>query len=267
VFTVKPKHAIVVFAVLVLSLYWFGRSNTDSVRVVDEATKRAEEAEAAAKEKARVDELRAKMPENYAKGVELLKSRNYSQAVSTLQEVSKIDSTYMDVVTNLQKAKTGMAGQLISEANALSKSDKCGQMDAAANKFQEAIRIDSTREQAVATSLQRVQEKKLSCFEGSAELEMAIQINKRRPVTLYVWIKNKSNGVRHANPNYFTLITATRESHSYSSDSFEYSKPFGAVQLQPGTEASGIVVFDTYDTPKTLIYQETLGGRVSREFP
>jgi len=156
---------------------------------------------------------------------------------------------------------------LLTEATRLGKSNNCGDMTQAEHKLTEVLRLNPEREKTVMASLQKVREGMLACFEGTGSLQMAIQISKRQPVTLHVWIKNTSGRVRHANPNYFTLITKSGESHSYSSDSFEYAKPFPAVELQPGTQASGIVVFDTYAAPKTLIYQELIGDRVSRDFP
>jgi len=82
-----------------------------------------------------------------------------------------------------------------------------------------------------------------------------------------IWIKNKSGKVRHANPNHFTLVTVGNRSLSVSSDSYSLGNYFDAVDLQPGTETSGAIIFDTWEKQKKLVYAEIMGVTVSREFP
>lgn len=236
-----------------------------------EVARKATAEKAAQEERARLEALRPKIPEIYEKAMALAKAGNYSEAIPLFEELTKLDANFKNVPTQLKTARDEVAesqvADLLKDANRLSKSDNCRDMLQAQSKFNEVVRLIPGKERTVAPSLQKVREEMLACSKGSGPLQMSIKITKRRPVTLYVWIKKMSDSIRHANPNHFTLITKSREIHSCSSDSFEHSKPFPAVQLQPGTEASGIVIFDTYDAPRTLIYQELLGARVSRDFP
>ena len=164
-----------------------------------------------------------------------------------------------------QLAKTAIATDYVW-AKAHLKTDDCAEMERARVAF-----VNSRAMQPPPTDAERLSakmaERQLLCFEGSGELEMALSIVKRRPVTLGVSIKNAGLSARHANPNYFTLVTKSGESFSYSSASFEWDKPFPAVELQPGTTASGVVVFGTSSEPERLIYAEMLGERVERRFP
>lgn len=222
-------------------------------------------------ERARSEQQRQKMPEIYAKAVTTAKAGNYSGAITLFEELIKLDPDYKDVPLRMKSARerlaTAQVAERLNEANLFSKSNNCSTLQRAESDFAEVARLSAEKAAAVAPSLLKVREKMLTCYEGNGDLQMAIQIVSKRPVCLHVSIKNMSDHVRHANPTYFTLITKSGESHSYSSESFSYPKPFGAVQLQPQTETSGIVVFDTYAPPRTLIYQEFLGARVSRDFP
>jgi len=96
---------------------------------------------------------------------------------------------------------------------------------------------------------------------------MSIQIFEYQPLTLIVWIKNVSDKVRHANPNNFTLVTIAGQSFSVSTKTYRLGRCFDAVDLQPGTETSGAIIFDTYDKPKKLVYSELLGTTIERAFP
>ena len=150
-------------------------------------------------------------------------------------------------------------------ANSLSKSNNCGQLSQAELNFAEIVSLAPEKEAVL--KLQKVREGILNCFQGSGHWRWQSKILGRQPVTLYVSIRNTANVARHANPNYFTLVTRANQSFSYSSKSFATEYAFPAVQLQPGTEASGIVVFDTGEAPRTLIYHDFTGAQVSRDFP
>ncbi len=236
-----------------------------------EVARRAEAEKQAQGENAKSEALRQKMPETYEQAVGLLKAGDYQRAIPLLEQLAKVQANYKDVAAQLTTARDRAAAarvtRLLADAKRLAKSTNCGEMTQAAAKYEDVIRLSPARSADVRPFLQRVHEEQLSCYEGSGPLQMAIKIVNRRPVTLHVWIKNTSRSVRHANPNHFTLVTASGQSLSYSSKSFEYSTPFPAVQLQPGTEAAGVVVFETWDPPRTLVYQEMLGDRVARDFP
>ena len=96
---------------------------------------------------------------------------------------------------------------------------------------------------------------------------MAVKIESYRPLKLYVWIKNISSNARNANPNYFTLVSVQERSYSVSTDTYGLSSSFDAVDLQPNTETSGYIIFDTFDLPKKLMYSLVSGNTVIREFP
>jgi hypothetical protein len=232
--------------------------------------KAAREAEKTGQDERDRAEQRRRMPETYEKAVDLARAGKYSEAATLLEEIAKLDADYKDVRLKLKSVRgnvvAGQAALLLKEANRLSKSHNCGEMRHAESNLVEVAHIDPGKAATLSPSLLNVRERMLACYQGDTQIEMAINIiSKRRPVVLNVHIKNVSGKVRHANPNNFTLITKSGTSHSYSSETFGYPTPFSAVQLQPQTETSGVVVFAS-DAPRTLIYQD-LGTRISRDFP
>lgn len=229
-------------------------------------------------EVARLAKLKVDLPTNYERGLQLAARGDHAGAMVALQDVLAADRGYKDAAVRLAavreaakreaaKRNAATAQSLLAEAARLVKSDKCGETLQAQAKAREALRLDPSREKAVRPILTKAVEGQLACYEGNGELQMALQVKKRQPVTLYVWIKNTSARPRHANPGYFTLVTRDNQSHSYSVDTHSYSRAFPAVELQPGTETGGMLVFDTYSEPARLMYKELLGDAVQREFP
>jgi len=232
-------------------------------------------------EKANAEKLRIyneeHKEEHYQKGLELLKENKLEEALAMFKRVVAVDEGYKDTQAQTQKINDTLAAlrkekeiadakQMIEEAKKLSKSNNCGDLNRAINLFKNALRVFPDSKE-IKSYLQAAQIKELGCSEGNNEIQMAIQIVNYQPLTLHVWIENKSNKVRHANPNYFTLVTVKNMSLSHSTKTYEYSGYFDAVDLQPGTTTSGIIVFDTYDKPKKIVYRELLGTTISREFP
>lgn len=237
--------------------------------------------------------------EHYQKGLELLKEEKsegligfkrlkLEEALKMFKRVASVDETYKDTQAQIQNTTATLAKivrekeeaearerkekmiadakQMIIEAKNLSKSNNCYDMSQAIDKCKRALEVLPDSKEAKSYLLE-AQIQKLRCSEGNRELEMSIQILIYKPLELNVWIKNKSNKVRHANPNNFTLVTVTNRSLSVSSKIYGLSNYFDAVDLQPGTETSGTIIFDTWDKPKKLIYSEFLGTTISREFP
>jgi len=226
--------------------------------------------------------------EHYQKGLELLKEAKYQEALEMFNIVKSVDEDYKDIKTQIQdindtlvkikkekeeerarirkKKELADAKQMIIDAKKLSKSNNCGEISQAVSKSQRALKILPDSKEAKSILLE-AQIQYLRCGKGNSELEMSIQIFTYKPLKLHVWIKNKSNTVRHANPNNFTLVTVTNRSYSVSTETYGLSNYFDAVDLQPGTQTDGAIIFDTWDKPKRLIYDEGVGTRIERKFP
>jgi len=261
--------------------------------IPNEAEKRLE---AEKVEKAKQEEERQRIfqynmehkEEHYQKGLEFIKEENYQEALEMFNKVISVDEDYKDIQTQIQNASDTLAKikrekekararirrkkeladakQMIIDAKRLSKSNNCGELAQAISKSKRALRTLPDSKEAKAILLE-AQIQSLRCSKGNSELEMSIQILVYRPLKLHVWIKNKSNEVRHANPNYFTLVTVKNRSLSVSTETYGLSSYFDMVDLQPGTETSGTIIFDTWDKPKKLVYSELVGTTISREFP
>jgi len=192
-------------------------------------------------------------------------------------KVSSVDMNYKDVMSQIKNINTTLAKikrekeiatakDQIFEARKLLKSNKCWEIALAASKCEQALKILPDSKTAK-KYLHQARLNYLKCYKGNSQIQMAIAIKGYRPVKLYVWIKNVSNEIRHANPTYFTLVTTSGRSYSISSETYGLSSYFDMVDLQPGTETSGTIIFDTWDKPKKLVYSELLGTTISREFP
>jgi tetratricopeptide (TPR) repeat protein len=214
---------------------------------------------------------------HYQASLALIKEKKYDEAKQLMQKVISVDEEYKDakaqielINDNVIKIKSerelAEAKQNILQAKKLSKSNSCYDLTQAISKSQQALRVLPNSKEAQ-TYLLEAQINKLRCAEGNSELEMSIQILSYSPLKLNVWIKNKSKEVRYANPNYFTLVTVSDRSFSVSSETYGLSRYFDAVDLQPGTETSGAIIFDTSAKPKKLVYDEMMGTKISREFP
>ena len=226
--------------------------------------------------------------EHYQKGLELLKEAKHQEALEMFNTVKSVDEDYKDIQTQIQdlndtlakikkeeeeerarikkKKELADAKQMIIDAKRLSKSNNCFEISQAVSKSKGALKILPDSKEAKSILLE-AQIQYLRCPKGNSKLEMSIQISGYKPLKLHVWIKNKSNEVRHANPNYFTLVTVTNRSYSVSTETYGLSNYFDAVELQPGTVTDGAIIFDTWDKPKRLIYDEGIGTRIEREFP
>ena len=215
--------------------------------------------------------------EHYQKALAFYNEKKYTEAKAMFSKVMSIDGNYKDskrlfdnineTVEKIEKDKlTAEAQQKLTEAAKLLNSKSCNDFQSAIDNCNWAIKYVSDSKKAKDIIL-KSQIKKLSCYEGNAIVQMAVQILDYQPLKLHVWVKNVSGEVRHANPNHFTLVTVTGISLSVSTETYGLSNYFNAVDLQPGTETSGSLIFDTYDKPKKLVYSELLGTSISREFP
>lgn len=215
--------------------------------------------------------------DHYLKGLELLKEAKYKEAREMFDKVISVDTNYKDVKEQVEGISTKLAEikrekeiadakQMIFQAKKLSKSNSCIDIALAIDKCKGALKILPDSKDAKAYLLE-AEIQWLRCPMGNSELEMSIQILGYKPLKLHVWIKNKSNEVRHANPNNLTLVTVKNRSHSVSSETYGLSRYFDSVDLQPGTQTSGAIIFDTWEKPKRIIYDEGIGTRIEREFP
>jgi hypothetical protein len=215
--------------------------------------------------------------EHYQKAIALLRENRYAEAREMLGKIASVDENFKDTKTLLsdiykimRKAEDdrliAQTNQDINAAEILISSKKCSDFNTAIQKSESVLRAvpSSTKAKEV---LLRAKLKLLSCYETGSEIQMAIEIINYEPLKLRVWINNVSNEVRHANPMYFTLVTVDDRSFSVSTESYGSYDHFDAVELQPGTETSGTIIFDTYTKPKRLVYNEMLGTRISRDFP
>ena len=215
--------------------------------------------------------------DHYQQAMVLYNTKKYHEAKEFLDKVMSVDSNYKDsknLLININKAIEQIekekllaeAQNKLVEAERLLNSKSCIDFEKAIENCNFAKKYIPNSDKAKDIIL-KAQIKKLSCYEGNSKIQMAIKIIKYQPLTLYVWIKNISNEVRHANPNHFTLVTVKGVSLSVSTETYGLYKYFNAVDLQPGTETSGYLIFDTYDLPKKLVYSELLGTTVERMFP
>jgi len=210
--------------------------------------------------------------DHYLKGLELIKEAKYKKAREMFDKVISVDANYKDVKEQIEGISTKLAEikrekevadakDKINQAGTLLKSDSCGDIKRAINYCEQAIKIlpDSKLAQKYWTQAKL---NYLLCYEGNREIKMVVRIQKYQPLTLYVGIKNDSSSSRHANPNYFTLVTVKNRSLSVSTETYGLSNYFDAVDLQPGTNTSGYLRFDTYDKPKRIIYRERVSIQV-----
>lgn len=216
--------------------------------------------------------------EHYKVGLRLFNEKKYEDAKTFLSKIVEVDQNYkntnsllkeiQDIVEKIKKEKElAYANQNIAEAEKLIYSSKCQDFESAINKSETALMTlpESNRAKSV---LLQAKIKKLFCFDGNSEVQMAIQIVNYQPVSLYVTIYNISREVRHANPNNFTLVTVDGNSYHYSSETYGAGyEAFGGVDLQPSTKTSGLLVFGTNSKPKELVYTDMSGARISRIFP
>ena len=100
---------------------------------------------------------------------------------------------------------------------------------------------------------------KLRFYEGNDKVQMALVYEGYGD--FWVSIKNTGSNTYHVNPNDFTLIC--KDNHSYHYDSSDGIM----VDLQPGTETSGRITFNTRSKPKELIYSNWTAGKISRICP
>ncbi len=156
------------------------------------------------------------------------------------------------------------ARALAAEARKLSRSGNCAEMAIAERKLLRARELDPNQRNE--RSLNTVRLSRMGCYQGNHDLQMAVRVEDGYLLTLYVWIKNDSEAVRHADPDHFTLVTKDGQRLSASTSAYRMGAYFEAVDLQPNTVTEGYLVFETRSKPKTLVYQG-LSTQISREFP
>jgi len=153
---------------------------------------------------------------------------------------------------------------LAAEARKLTGSGNCAEMEIAERKLLRARELDPNQRNE--RSLNTIRLNRLGCYQGNNDLQMAVRVEDGYLLTLYVWIKNASEAVRHADPDHFTLVTKDGQSLSASTSAYRTGAYFEAVDLQPNTVTGGYLVFETRSKPTTLVYKES-STQISREFP
>ena len=227
--------------------------------------------------KQEIQYLKEHREEFYQEGLAFFKNKKYQEAKDMFSKVLAPENDYKDAATLSNKTdeilsrmerdkQVASAKVNLAKAERLLNSKDCNDFETAI-QYAEAAKALAIEEKRASSILLRAQINKLSCFEGDSQIKMAIEILDYKPLKLYVWIKNVSSVVRHANPGYFTLVSVSGRSYSVSSDTYELSRFFDAVDVQPGTEISGSIIFNTLDRPKRLVYSEMPGASISREFP
>lgn len=68
-------------------------------------------------------------------------------------------------------------------------------------------------------------------------------VNSTFCTVLWVAILNDTGGPLHVNPHHFRAVTTENETVPHSSWTYRTRDPFPAVTLEPGTSASGMIVF------------------------
>jgi len=156
------------------------------------------------------------------------------------------------------------ARALAAEGRKLSGSDNCAEMAIAERKLVRARELDPNQRNE--RSLNTVRLSRMGCYQGNHDLQMAVRVEDGYLLTLYVWMKNVSEAVRHADPDNFTLVTKDGQSLSASTSVYRMGAYFEAVNVQPNTVTEGYLVFETRSKPKTLVYKG-LSTQISRDFP
>ena len=156
------------------------------------------------------------------------------------------------------------ARALAAEGRKLSGSDNCAEMSMAERYLLRARELDPNQRNE--RSLNTVRLSRMGCYQGNHDLQMAVRVEDGYLLTLYVWMKNVSEAVRHADPDNFTLVTKDGQSLSASTSVYRMGAYFEAVNVQPNTVTEGYLVFETRSKPKTLVYKGLL-TQISREFP
>ena len=156
------------------------------------------------------------------------------------------------------------ARALAAEGRKLSGSDNCAEMAMAERYLLRARELDPNQRNE--RSLNTVRLSRMGCYQGNHDLQMAVRVEDGYLLTLYVWMKNVSEAVRHADPDNFTLVTKDGQSLSASTSVYRMGAYFEAVNVQPNTVTEGYLVFETRSKPKTLVYKG-LSTQISRDFP
>jgi tetratricopeptide (TPR) repeat protein len=270
--------AAFIFPVLLIGLglisteYEKYKNNQESEKVAKAAATKRQE-----KNELEIKYNQVHKEEHYQSALTLIKENNYKDAKEMLGKVSSVDDNYKDIkalradldekiLRAENEKRIADANQGLIDAEKLLRSDSCSDINTAISKIEYALKVLPSSKKAKEI-LQKASLNKLRCYQGNGQVLMAIQIQDYEPLKLHVWIKNVSSAVRHANPNHFTLVTVDGRSYSVSTKTYGLSSYFDAVDLQPGTETSGNIVFDTYAKPKKLVYSELLGTSISRDFP
>jgi|GEM_PF-6057089 len=260
---------------------WFVNNKQYNERIkVEKEQENRLKIEADKKEQERQQEItynQVNKENHYKQVISYINNNDYVNADKIIAKIQMVDSKYKDIETISNKVKTELSKQAQERERKILQQDVDNVIKLAESKscydFDKAIQIcerlinNKNVSLNIPAYLLKAKLNKLKCYEGNDGILMAIQIQEYEPLKLYVWIKNTSNEVRHANPNNFTLVTLTGKSLSHSSETYGLSRYFDAVELQPGTETSGNIIFATYDKPKKLVYTAIFGTTVVREFP
>lgn len=113
-----------------------------------------------------------------------------------------------------------------------------------------------------------------STMKGNGRYEPKVLYISRFHV-IHIKIINDSGNILNVNPNYFTLVTSTKRSCSYSSETHGFKQqirfigtsPISSVDVYPGTSTEGFLLFEKQhedERPKTL-YFKNLNKHISTE--
>jgi len=206
---------------------------------------------------------------------ETASQRQAAEQKRLVEEQAEVDANHENLPDRVEGANEALdvrqaterleeARALAAEARKLSGSDNCAEMAIAERKLLRARELDPNQRNE--RSLNTIRLNRMGCYQGNHELQMAVRVEDGYLLTLYVWMKNVSEAVRHADPDNFTLVTKDGQSLSVSTSVYRTGAYFEAVDVQPNTVTEGYLVFETRSKPKTLVYNG-LSTQISREFP
>jgi len=136
-------------------------------------------------------------------------------------------------------------------------------------EIQEIIEEEMPLPEITPTTPTEVPKEELNFF-GEGNVKMAVQAYyDPEYVKLYVHLENVSNRTIYLLFRDFTL--ETREGNRYKPDLIKtigIEKSFFTTgEFSPNSKAEGFIIFNTQESPKTLIYQNSLGNEISIKLP
>jgi hypothetical protein len=217
----------------------------------------------------------------FAEGTKPLADKNYAGAEVAFGRVVQEDPNHQKAQDGLKTARQAQARQLFQEAkgayaarNYIQARDFLNGALGYQPDLKEAKDLMAKVEPlAVKAEKQAAYEAALEQMRyyegGTVKLAVGSLRLSGSTVVISAGVWNAGQEVHHANPNNFTLIDDKGYSYPYDSETFRYTPSFPAVNLQPGSKASGVVVFiiERGSKPATLVYQGFMGEAVRKTLP